>query len=550
MDKDRDNIIDDMFEYYDNNDMDDTMVVKPQEEILGETRIVNTASCDIDNNEFYGTDETTQIEIPVSRRTPAEEVLGNMDLEGRIIEHAPQTYTRRVTPSFHENINEPPSRAKRTEYRAPASRPASLWYKLKPLWATLAFCIVLVGAFKFYMTDTGIIGTYKRNFSYNMSLILRTFGVETKTFDGEIDEIEEYEEFIGSTSSISDFFSATGLSITAYADDGDGRPTYNENFKKIATLPFQGAGDAKFCEYDNGVVCAKSNYVCYIAKNGEIKWEYTTPVSQPILAAAGDYVAVAGEDSTQLILYKKGKLQYSTEAKNSIKSCSVSENGDVTLVTDKTAYKGAVCVYNSKGEEVFSWISGVNYITSATIAKNRCVSVSLVSAEDDITSYVMVFDIHSTDPVGGSEFSNTLIYYTSAYKNLTLAYGDNSVSGIKDNGETKYNVLFDSMAITHTAEDVKGHRMVSYTDNHLPYLNIYTPAGKLRYSIAIEVSPDYIDLYKSTVLYNNGRDIICGKANDSRKTKYSAPMTVKNLVMLSKNTYMVAYENSLEFIKI
>lgn len=550
MDKDRDNIIDDMFDYYEDNNLDNTMIVNTKEDFLSDTRIIDTTENKVTaetDDSFIG--ETMQVEIPVTRRAPAEEILGNMDREGRIIEPEPQTYTRRVTNTSYEDMDVPQVH-RRADFKAPASRPTSLWFKLKPLWATLMVCIVLVGAFKFYMTDTGIIGTYKRNFSYNMSLILRTFGVELDTQKNDIDEIEEFEEFIGASNPVSDFFTSTGLSVTAYAAGDDDRPRYDDNYTKKASIPFPGAGGAKFCEYNKGVVCAKANYICYITKNGDIKWEYTTPISQPILSVAGDYVAVAGEDSTQLILYKNGKELFTAEAENNIKSCSVSSKGDVALVTDKTAYKGAVNVYNSKGEEVFSWISGVNYITSATVTKNRCVSVSLVSAEDNITSYIMIFDIYSTDPIGGSEFSNTLIYDTSAYKNTTLGYGDNSISGVNSNGETKYNVMFDTMAITHTAEDVNGYRAVSYTDNHLPYINVYNSKGKLRNSVPTEVSPEYIDLYKSTILYNNGRDIICGKANDGRKTKYSAPMTIRKLVMLNKDTYMVAYENSLEFIKI
>lgn len=547
MDKDRNNIIDDMFEYYESNDdLGKTTVIG--DDIFAQTRIVDSLDSYLDNADA-DMGETMQVSVP-SRPVPQEETFGNMDRDGKIIEPEPVVYRRRTQAPSYTDVDIPRTR-RDTQYSAPRTRPTGLWYRLKPLWVSLLLCVAVFLSFEFYITDTGIVGTYKRNFSYNMTLILRTFGVDLDKPKTDIDEIEEFEEFIeNARGAVSDFFTATGLSVTAYAADDSDRPQYDDNYKKIATVPFPGAGEAKFCEYKKGIICAKPNYICYIDRGGELQWEYPTPVSQPILSVAGDYVALAGEDSTQLILYKKGEELYTADAGESIKACSVSPKGDVALVTSKTAYKGAVSVYNSKGEEVFSWISGVNYITSATVTKNRSVAVSLVSTEEDITSYVMLFDIYATDPIGGSEFKNTLIFDTAAYGNMTLAYGDNSLSGVTKDGETKYNILFDSMAITHTAEDENGFRAVSYTDSHLPYLNVYAPKGRLRYSIATEVSPDYIDLYKSTVLYNNGRDIICGKANDSKKTKYIAPMTVKNLVMLNKDTYMVAYENSLEFIKI
>ncbi len=553
MDKDRENLIDNMFEYYDNEDFGNTTVLSPAGN-SDDTQVIDTgrvtSHTDTDSHLM---EETVQLEVPITRRAPAEETLGNMDREGHIIEPPPQTYVRRVSQNPYDDIDIPRTR-RQTTTQIP-KRPTSVWYKLKPLWVTVMATFVLIGAFKFYMTETGIIGTYKRNFSYNMSLIMRAFGWESEQ-PAEIDEIEAFEEYIGETeftgasNPFSDFMSATGFSITAYAESSNDTPRYDESYKKIASLPFSGAGDAKFCEYGDGFVCAKPNYICYITKKGDLKWESSTSISQPILSVAGKYIAVAGKDSTHLNLYKNNEPVYTVELNDAIKSCSVSEKGDVVLVTEKTAYKGAVVVYNSKGEEVFSWVSGVNYITSASIAKNRSVSVSLISTEDKLTSYVMIFDIYSSDPIGGSEFSNTLIYDLTSHKNITYAYGDNSISAVKDDGETKHNVVFDNMEITHTSCDGNGWRGVSYTDNYLPYINIYNPNGKLRYSIPTESSPEYIDIFKSIVLYNNGRDIICGKATDGSKNLYRAPMSVKNLMMLSKNTYLVVYENSIELIKI
>ena len=37
---------------------------------------------------------------------------------------------------------------------------------------------ILVAGFFFYMTDTGIIGTYKRNFDYNMNMLMDMLGID------------------------------------------------------------------------------------------------------------------------------------------------------------------------------------------------------------------------------------------------------------------------------------------------------------------------------------------------------------------------------------
>lgn len=524
-----DELLNDLISYY-NSDEDeisgDTTIIpaikpepEPQEELLGDTLIMTPPQ-----SASEITEETTVIDIPDAGEpeVPQDEIFGNLDINGNVIPRQEREIPRRriqppQTPQTGRHIHVAPVRK------------TGLWHSLKPFWATVIVSVMLVLSFLFYVTDTGIIGTYKSNFSYNLSLILRVFGIEY--------DITDSLPVIGDNNM---------FGITAHAE-GEGIE-YDTVKEKKVSIPFSEADTACFEKYENGVVCAKSNYICFINKKGDREWEFETQISNPLLSASGKYIAVAGKNSTYLNLYKGKKLLYSVQVSDKIKDCSVSEKGDVALLTDKTAYKGGVLVFNKKGEEVFSWISGVNYITSVTMLKSRNVAVSLVSTENSVKSYVMLFDIFSTDPINGTEIADSLVFDSTAYKNNTYACADNSITSVNSDGELNYSVRFDNMNITHTATDKKGWRAVSYTESHLPYINIYNKRGSLYSTSATESIPNYIDLYKSTVLYNNGRDVICGEIDDI-KSRYSAPMTVKNLILINRSTYMVVYENSLEIIK-
>ena len=531
MNNEHDELLNDLINYYgspDEENSGDTTVIPaiktenaPPEETFGDTLIMNIKP----QPTAVATEETTVVDIPQMQEPeiPQDEVFGNLDIHGNVIGERPQERERRVidTPT--------PQTRRRTTDTIPV-RKTGVWYSLKPLWATIIVCVMLVFSYLFYITDTGIVGIYKSNFSYNFSLLMRVFGIEYNP-QKEVPVIGDANPF----------------TLTAYAE-GEGA-VYDTVSERKASVPFSGADTASFEKYNNGVVCAKSNYLCFINKNGSKKWEHETQISNPIVAVAGKYIAIAGKDSTHLNLYKGNKLVYAVDISDKIKSCSVSEKGDVALVTDKTAYKGGVSVINKKGEEVFSWISGVNYITSAAMLKSRNVAVSLVSSENNVKSYVMLFDIYSTDPINGTEITDALIFDSVPYKNNAYVSADSSISSVNADGELNYSVRFDNMDITHTASDAKGWRAVSYTEANLPYINVYNKRGSLYSSAQTESIPGYIDLYKSTVLYNNGRDVICGEPDDV-KTCYSAPMTVKNLIMMNRNTYMIVYENSLEIIKL
>lgn len=561
MSNERDDILNDLFDYYDTNsepDAPDTSAT------LDETTVINTSSTPFGDTPFGDTMIVSPEPVPDNSRNvsedfdsdvgattvipsavsqaPAEEVLGSMYTERYSEPQQSKSAQPTVKKHVHADEPAPSGRNARSQSNAvPSTRPTGVWYALKPLWVSLIVCAVIVGGVKFYLTDSGPIGIYKRNFSYNFSLLMRVFGID-------ITPDEDVELPLVGNAESDTILSKISFSTTAYAEDNT--VTYSDGARKKATVPFPGAGLAQYRPYDGGVVCAKANYICFVNDKGETEWEHSTTVSEPILSVSGKYTALASSGSTQLSLYKKGKLLYTIDAPAAIKTCSVSKKGDIAVVTEKTAYKGAVSVYNVNGEEVFSWVSGVNYITSATVTANRRVAISLVSTEDTLTSYVMLFDIFSPDPINGAEFSDTLVYNTTALKNTVYAYGDNSVAAVNSKGEAVYNLRFDDMAISHSVSDRNGWRVVSFTDNYVPYFNVYSPGGSLRYSVSGETSPDYVSLYKSTILYNTGRDVICGRANAEVKTRYTASMTVQNLVMLTENTYMIAYENSIEFIKI
>lgn len=533
MNKEQNEILNDLINYYDapeDETLGDTLVIpqvkstlEPPAESFEETLVMNTAPIISSAATAPEMTNTTVIDTVFEQETefPQDEILGNLDINGNTIVREKEKPI--------EKIIEPPVQQQRSYLHVAPTRKVGIWHSLKPLWATLIVCIMLAFSYLFYVTDTGVIGIYKSNFAYNFSLIMRVFGID---FDMKtnLPVIGENDTF---------FLSALA--------DGEGE-VYEPIKKKKATIPFDEAGTACFEQYKSGVVCAKSNYICYITKNGKKKWEQETQISKPLLSASGKYIAVAGKDNTYLNLYKGKKLIYSVQTSEKIKDCSVSERGDVALVTEKKAHKGGVLVFNKKGEEIFSWISGVNYITSVAMLKTRNVAVSLANAENSVNSFVMIFDVFNTDPINGTKISKSLVFDSVAHKNNIAVYADNAIASVTSDGELNYCVRFDKMNIAHISSDKSNWIAVSYTNEHLPYIDVYNKRGALYATAETESVPDNMDVYKSTILYNNGRDVICGTVDDS-KSRYPAPMTVKNLILIDRRTYIVVYENSIEIIK-
>lgn len=579
MDENRDEVLNELIKYYDSSereeqtqsagDMDATRVVrtadsKPAEEVLGNTVVVKPIkkpAPPLDVPEDMGSTVRMPAGAPPEDKTEVvqDEVFGNLGLDGRPISR-PRQQINIDAPGRSEKSTDAARAPKVTDddeddemKRDSRKSKRGAWNVLKPLWTAVIICIILSGLLELFTNDHPILKAYQRNFKYNMSLILKTFGIEQENNADRLPVLnmnDTRSEILAGPMSKKIVVAAADPEIK---DNGamkiEGKKYAPIKEKKLS-VPFEGAGSSSFAAFNKGVVCAKTNYVCFYNGKGEKKWSAETAVDSPMLDVCGKYFVIAERNGTRVSLFKGSKLRYTVDIKNNIRMCNVSEKGDVVLVTDKKAYKGSVIVLNNKGEEVFVWSSGVNYITSAAMLKSRRVAVSLINGDQAVTSYVMVFDIKNSDPSAGVELADSLVYGVENYGNNILVFGDNSMAMINRKGEVIYDKRYDTVTITHSAHDSKGSRVLTYNRDNLPVMSLYDKKGNSKAETETESVPDCVDVWGDTVLYNDGHRIICGAASEQTKTGYVAPMKVKQLILISDSVYLAVYENKIEMIEI
>lgn len=578
-----DEILNDLIKYYDGEtisvDITEGRATAEKNTAAGETVRINSDELKKIRKDSVVPEETVRIdtkavrteEQPVAADMPVQdEVFGFMDIQGNPIEPPSEALSSpeiiEAEPEEDNKADEEPQtphKRIRQEYDYDEdisddddyiNESHGIWFRLKPLWITLIVCAIIAGGFKFYITDTGIIGTYKRNFEYNLTFILDTLGISFD-FDtpGEETVGEQNSRFVTLADDTQPLESSgEDMSTDTGTDNEHSESTsaYTQHQGDTVSLPFDGAGSSAFVLSDYGIVCAKSNYVCCINENGAIVWEAQTPVTDPAVSTAGKYTAVAAKGGTRICVFRKGEQIYSIDTHDSIVSCSISERGDLALITEKSGYKGSVLVYNKNGEEIFSWSSGVNYIAAVSMLRTRLVAVSLVSTTEKVSSYVMLFDVKQPQPISGIEMAGTLVFDLQNTGNNVVVTGDSSIASFGKFSALSYDMRFDDVKLTHTAADRNGNRIVSYTQNNSPVLCIYSRKGDIEYDSIIESEPDCVDIFGTTMLYNNERQIICGRYTNNKLTEYTASAAPKKLMLMSSRAYMIVYSNSLEIVRI
>ena len=387
----------------------------------------------------------------------------------------------------------------------------------------LVIILLCVAGTIVYQTDDGWIGEYKKNFSANMRAIDQKLHI-SETID--VIRGEEPE--------------TAGAAATP-------KPLDLGIQKETKMLPFENAAASQYSVTPQGIAVAKANYLVIYDKKGQIVWETTTSVVEPILKAEGDYIMLAEVGGRKICMYSGKKMLYAIETESNIQTADVSSNGDVAAVTKKEYYKGALEVFNREGNRIFSWSSGTDYIVSADISgTSRRVAAALINTDARVYSKLMLFDINEPESYYSQDFEGTALYNLEFVNETVNVAADNRISGISGRGKVLWDTVYNDAKFMRYACDAKGNKLVQLDENNIPQLVIYSRGGDEKEKLNAEEAPDFIDIQDSTILYNNSRITVFGRPG--RLEKYAASMDIRGLKIIDKNNYLIVYNNSIEFV--
>lgn len=422
--------------------------------------------------------------------------------------------------------------------------------------------IILIAVF-IITSENSTIARYRNNFSANTERLLDNMGIniherqavdsgenQTEVNQENTDAAQNQEQNVPEESqNDSQDQNAVGESseeVSVAQEESE----YKTYVQSSVIVPFQGASEASFVKYKDGIVCARTNYICYINDSGETEWEYYVSITDPVVKAEGNYILLAQNNGKKFFLYKGGEQIYENSSDDNILSCNISANGDAVLVTERPSYKGAVVVYNKRGDKAFSWSSGNADIISADISDNsRRVAAALVHTEEHVSSSVYLFNIKMTDPYAKADFDDSLTYNVEFKGNRLTVFSDNLITGMDDDGDIEFNIGFDGAELVSCNMDDSGNKTALFTQDNIPMINVYNKNGSLRHTVPVLRMPDYMEVENGNVIYNVDRDIILGKPDAKRPYKYTAAMDISGLIPINDSSFMLIYSNGIEMVR-
>ncbi len=420
----------------------------------------------------------------------------------------------------------------------------------------IVLLILLLGAVCIYAifasgTRIGFIENYSYNFKINVLAISKKLNIELS------DPIIEYLTDLPSPETTEIFETPDPDPIETLIEtpkdiadvDFDDLAPEDSNVKSTP-VALESAHTYKYSDYRDYMLSVNETSVTAYSKKGKPLWAIGIHMSDPILEVSDDYYMIAERGGRKIALFDGKKRVYEAEADGKIKTASLSENGDVIVVSDKETYKGAVIVINKKGDRVFSWNSGSYNIMDADIASgSRRVAVSLLNADNDASSVVEIFDISDGKKVGETAFSNSIIFDVNFLGDELNLFADNKIIGLSQKAKLLWELDYTERELLHYRAENSGYKFTITDNKNSAELEVLTSKGKQKAVISCDTMPTCIDIRSGRIAYNSDRDLIFSNLYGKRKKSHTCSRDIKDIYIINNSTVMVVYSSGLEFIE-
>ncbi len=333
----------------------------------------------------------------------------------------------------------------------------------------------------------------------------------------------------------------------------------NKDFEKDNTIIFDSVGKYKFDSYKDGVVLLCKSGLKGLNKQGEEEWGIDVYYNDPFLQVNNKYILIADKGGKEANIISNGNIISTIHSEDPIIFAKISKAGNTAILTSPKGYKGKITIYNLKGEELFKWFSGENYIVDVDISEDggRMAIATIDTTQGKVAGGVVFFYLNQEKPYAGNIIDNTIISNVKFCKDNTLiAIGDNQLIGFSLAGAQEWS--FDYGGKTLQTYDIDKSQLVvlalsEYEETGIfdnkTIIEIINYRGKNIRTYPVEGEIKYIKINNDHIAFNNKRDISIINTKGSLIANTIYNKDVKDIVLYdNKKSMLLISRNSADII--
>lgn len=202
---------------------------------------------------------------------------------------------------------------------------------------------------------------------------------------------------------------------------------------------YENDATSRFAALDGSLVTVAANQIRVLDERSRVLYQTGVRFLHPDLVSGGG-VAVAYDigGTTMYVVDSKG-LRWQKETEGELITVSVNPNGYVTASYNKNGAKAAVTVWDSEGNEKFTFNSSQRFVMTAALGRDDRTLAAVTMGQEDgkFQSFLVLYHINSEKEVATSPIDGGVTYALETMQKTFCAVTEQGLYMLDTNGAVK-----------------------------------------------------------------------------------------------------------------
>ena len=202
---------------------------------------------------------------------------------------------------------------------------------------------------------------------------------------------------------------------------------------------YENDATSRFAALDGSLVTVAANQIRVLDERSRVLYQTGVRFLHPDLVSGGG-VAVAYDigGTTRYVVDSKG-LRWQKETEGELITVSVNPNGYVTASYNKNGAKAAVTVWDSEGNEKFTFNSSQRFVMTAALGRDDRTLAAVTMGQEDgkFQSFLVLYHINSEKEVATTPIDGGVTYALETMQKTFCAVTEQGLYMLDTNGAVK-----------------------------------------------------------------------------------------------------------------
>lgn len=327
-----------------------------------------------------------------------------------------------------------------------------------------------------------------------------------------------------------------------------------ENIGSASVFSFETGQHYQFDAWEGRILALNSEGLTCINQNGKQPWKISRQLSKPSMQTAGSYTVLFDRGGRDIAAYSAGAMLWEKKTDQPIITAKINEKGYCAVVTYEIGYKGKIEVSNSKGELVYSWKLGENYIVDVDISPD-CkffAAATVLTASSGVASKVTVVDIDAESILGEVQREDSLVMSIKYQKNgMLYAIAEGELIGISPKGEQRWVVGFEGRQLQKFKLPYNTSFVLSFVGSrNNSIVEIYNTEGRKTGEYISESEIKAMDVKSGEIIVSQQKKVMLLNLKGRVVAQAEAEREIRSVLLLPDKKAAVVLGGSVEIIKL